>query len=366
MNKRIVFVVNHDLVIYNFRKEIVEALLMEKYEVFIISPPGTRIKILEEMGCYYYPVHINRHGLNPFSDLKFLLNIKKIIKEIDPLVVLTFTIKPNIYGGIVSSYLGIPYLVNITGLGTSMQEKGIVKNIVDRLYRLSMRKVNRIFFQNEHDLNYFENSNISSSEKYALIPGSGVNLNHFSLQEYPNSNSIKFIFISRLMKEKGFDLYLEAAKYIKKRYPETEFHICGFAEQNYSNQIESLIQDNTIIYHGMVMDIRNILKDIHCTVHPTYYPEGISNVLLESAACGKPLITTDRPGCREVVDEGVNGFLILENDLNSLIEALIKFIKLSHLERKQLGLNGRKKVVRQFDRQVVVRKYMEEISKISR
>lgn len=365
MNNHVVFVVNHDLVIYNFRKEIVEALLNDGYKVTIISPYGERIPFLKEMGCNYVEISVDRHGINPVPDLKLIWNLKKIIKLIDPKVVLSFTIKPNIYTGIVCSYLNIPYITNITGLGSSLQKDGFVKRIITRLYKISLKKANKVFFQNSHDFNFFIESQITNNRNSEIIPGSGVNIDFFNLQNYEESDIIKFVFISRLMKEKGTDLYLEAAEYIKSKFSNVEFHICGFSEEDYRNVLSKLQDKKVIIYHGMVLDIRSVLKDMHCTVHPTYYPEGISNVLLESAAFGKPLITTDRPGCREVVDDGINGFLVNEKDLLSLINALEKFIRLSFSEKKQMGINGRKKVEKEFDRRIVVKKYIDEIGKIS-
>jgi galacturonosyltransferase len=166
------------------------------------------------------------------------------------------------------------------------------------------------------------------------------------------------------MKEKGVDQYLEAAEYIKSKYPNTVFHVCGFCEQAYEEKLKELTEKGIINYHGMVRNVAEVLKDIQCTIHPTYYPEGIANVLLESCACARPIITTDRAGCREVVDDGVNGFVVKQRDSQDLIEKIEKFLALSHDEKIAMGLAGRAKVEKEFDRQIVVEKYCEEIKGI--
>ena len=194
--------------------------------------------------------------------------------------------------------------------------------------------------------------------------GSGVNLSRFVPIEYPSDKTVEFAFISRIMKEKGVDQYLEAAEYIRKKYPNTVFHVCGFCEQAYEERLKDLHDRGVIVYHGMVRDIKTVLKDIHCTIHPTYYPEGISNVLLESSACARPIITTNRSGCREVIDDGVNGFIVNQKDSKDLIEKTEKFLSLSWEERKNMGLAGRAKVEREFDRQIVVEKYCDELKNV--
>ena len=198
--------------------------------------------------------------------------------------------------------------------------------------------------------------------EYDLLPGSGVNLEQYKVYPYPNGETVDFIFVARVMKEKGIDQYLEAAKEIRKRHPETRFHICGFCEQNYENSLKELSDNGTVIYHGLVEDMRPIYQIADCTIHPTYYPEGLSNVLLESAACGRPIITTDRIGCREVVDDGVNGYIVKQRDSEDLIQKIERFLELDRDEREKMGLAGRKKVEKEFDRQIVIDKYLKEMS----
>ena len=196
-----------------------------------------------------------------------------------------------------------------------------------------------------------------------LIPGSGVNLDHFEVIDYPNTGKVEFAFISRILKEKGIDHYFEAAKYIKTKYPNTEFHVCGLATPEYEDKLNQLNNDGVIIYHGSVSDVREIHKISSCTILPSYYPEGISNVLLESAACGRPIITTDRAGCKETVDDKATGFIVRQRDTNDLIEKIEKFLSLPWKQQKEMGIAGRMKVEREYDRKIVVAKYIEELEK---
>lgn len=365
MNKRVLILVNHDLVIYNFRKELVEKLIAEKYEVYVSSPKGKRIDELVSMGCKFIEVkNINRHGKNPFTELKLLKEYKKIIKEIEPLCVLTYTIKPNIFGALAAQKYNIPCFSNITGLGTAVEKKGILQFITINLYKIAFKKIDTVFFQNTENMNFFIDKKISNKKNYILLPGSGVNLSEFQFFEYPDNEKIKFVFISRIMKEKGVDLYLEAAKLLSKKYNNLEFHICGFCEENYEQKLAEFVEKKIIIYHGMVDDVKEIIKNCHCTVHPTYYPEGLSNVLLESSACGRPIITTDRSGCREVVNNNKNGYLVSEKSQTELIEAIEKFLDLTNEEKKHMGQEGRLYVEKNFDRQIVVNKYLKKIKNL--
>lgn len=364
MNKKVLFLVNHDIVIYNFRKELVERLLSEGYDVYISSPYGERIEDLIKMGCHYIDTKVDRHGINPIKDLFLIKLYKKIIKQIKPKVVLTYTIKPNIYGGIAAKKYNIPYIANITGLGTAVEKKGILQFITILMYKYAFQKIQTVFLQNQENMDFFKNKKIAN-DKLKLLPGSGVNLDHFKLLEYPPDDTIDFVFISRIMKEKGIDLYLEAAQFITKKYPNTKFHVCGFCEEEYEDKLKEYQDKGYIIYHGMVRDIREILKFTHCTIHPSYYPEGLSNVLLESAACGRPIITTNRSGCREVVKTDINGYLVYQNNYFNLIEKIEVFLNLNYKNKIKMGYNSRKFVEKNFDRQIVVNSYINELEGIT-
>lgn len=357
---KVLFLVNHDVVIYNFRLEIVERFLAEGVDIAISSPYGERIEDLKALGCEYYPIDFARHGTNPIHELALVSEYKRLLRKVKPDVVFSFTIKPNIYGAIACRSLNIPCVANITGLGTAIENGGLVQKIGVLLYKYAFKKIQRVFFQNEENRRFFTERKIALG-KHALLPGSGVNLRRFVPLDYPNDDTLEFAFISRIMKEKGIDQYLEAAKRIRVKYPKTRFHICGFCEQAYEEKLNDLTDKGVIFYHGMLRDIKTVLARTHCTIHPSYYPEGISNVLLESSACARPIITTDRAGCREVVDDGVNGFVVKQKDADDLTEKIERFMSLTWEERRDMGLAGRAKVEREFDRQIVVERYLKEL-----
>lgn len=360
---RVMILANNDVGLYKFRRELVEALLKE-HEVYICLPDGNFVEKLTEMGCKFISCDLlDRHGTNPAKELKLLAWYKKILKEHKPDIVFTYTIKPNVYGGAACAALGIPYVANITGLGTAVENGGLMQKITLTLYRFGLRKAQKVFFQNAENRDFMLSHNVVKGP-YDMLPGSGVNLGQYRVWDYPTGETVNFVFIARVMKEKGIDQYLDAAKAIRKTHPETRFHICGFCEQDYRQELENLQNGGVIIYHGLVDDMTAIYKMAACTVHPTYYPEGLSNVLLESAASGRPIITTNRAGCREVVDDGVNGFVVREKDSQDLIEKIEKFLSLPTEERKKMGLAGREKVEREFDRKIVVEKYLAEMDKI--
>lgn len=360
MKEKVLFIVNHEIVIYNFRKEIVERLLSDGYEVIISSPHGKKIDELVLMGCQFFEVDMERHGTNLINEIKLIRYYSQLFDEVKPDIIFGFTIKPNIYGSIAAKKRNIPFVANITGLGTAVENPGILQKITVMLYKFAFREIQTVFFQNKENRQFFIDNKIAIN-KHKLLPGSGVNLEQFYPLDYPSDETIEFVFISRIMKEKGIEQYLEAAEYITYKYPNTKFHVCGFCEEEYENTLENYQNRDIITYHGMVNDIRQIIRHTHCTVHPTYYPEGLSNVLLESAACERPLITTNRSGAREVVDNGVNGYLINIKDTKDLIEKLEDFINLDYLEKKKMGKKGRRKTVKEFDRKFIVKEYLKEV-----
>lgn len=361
--KKVVILSNHHAYTYNFRKEIIQRLIDENFKVYVVLPYGEKVELLKEMGCEFIDLPLDRRGMNPLKDLKLLLSYYKIIKKIMPNAVLSYTIKPNIYGGIVCRLLNVPFFPNITGLGSAVENESFIQKILVKLYRIAYKRATCVFFQNEENLNFFRKKNIKIKE-YRIIPGSGVNTQHFSVLPYPSDETIEFVFISRIMREKGIEHYLEAAKYIRKKYPNTRFHICGFCEEAYEDKLKKYQDEGIIIYHGMLRDVRDIIRKTHCTIHPTFYPEGMSNVLLESAACGRPVITTNRSGCKEIVDHGLNGYLIEPKNTMELIESVENFLELDFNSKVEMGLAGRRKVEKEFDREFVVQAYMEEISNI--
>ena len=360
---RILILANNDIGLYKFRKELIEELVKNN-EVYMCLPNGEYIKELEKIGGRFIECKLlDRHGTNPIQDLKLMSWYKKIIKKLNPQIVFTYKIKPNIYGGIACSKNKIPYVVNITGLGSAVENPGILQKITVGLYKVALKNAKKVFFQNEENEKFMLNKGIVKSD-YDLLPGSGVNIDKYVVTEYPNGETVDFVFVSRIMKEKGIDQYLDAAIEIRKRHPETRFHICGFCEEMYEEKLKTLNDNGTIIYHGLVKNMSEIYEKMSCTIHPTYYPEGLSNVLLESAASGRPIITTNRSGCREVVDNGINGYVVEEKNSKDLIEKIEMFLMKSVEERKAMGLAGRNKVEKDFNRQIVIKKYLGELKKV--
>lgn len=359
---RILILANNDIGLYNFRKELLDKLISQDNEVYIALPYGDKVQDMINMGCQFIETPMDRRGKNPIKDIGLFLNYLRLIKKYKPDVVLTYTIKPNLYGGIACRLKKIKCIANVTGLGSASESDGILNKLILNLYKIAFKNNSCVFCQNKENLNYLVNLGIDES-KLKLIPGSGVNLEHYNLLEYPKDDTVEFLFIGRIMKEKGIEQYLDAASYIREKYPNTVFHILGFCEEDYIDKLEELTEKNIVKYHGLQNEIISFLEKSHCTIHPTYYPEGMSNVLLESSAAGRPIITTNNSGCKEIVDDGINGFIVAEKDSKDLISKVEKFMKLSNEERRNMGIAGRKKVEKEFDRNIVIENYLREIRK---
>lgn len=363
--KKVLMLGNSNLVIFKFRKELVKRLISENYKVFVSFPNGPfgeGEKSSEVFGCEFIETKVDRRGKNILRDLGILRHYIKMMRKIQPDVVLAYTVKPDIYGGIACRILGIPFIPNITGLGKGIAEGGITERITKVLYRVSVKKAVKIYFQNNFDKQYFDREKIKYYNA-EILPGSGVNVSEFTACEYPDcSEPIRFLYVGRVMKAKGIEEFFTAAVYIKKKYSNTEFHICGYCEEDYNNKIEQYQKEGIVTYHGLVDNVMDYEKICHCVVLPTFHPEGVSNVLLEAAACARPVITTDRPGCRETVDDRVSGYLIRERDSQDLIDKMEQFIKLPHSEKVKMGKCGRIKVKNNFNRDFVVDSYLNTIN----
>lgn len=361
--KTILVLSNHPTWTYKLRGELLQALVEEGYRVIVVVGYGHEVVRLKEMGCEHVDIPYNRRSVNPLKEVKLFLAYKKLIHRVKPDAVLTYTIKPNLYGAYLCRKNKIPCLINITGLGSALERPGIYQTFFLNLYRFVFKKVYRVFLQNKANRDLFINKGIVK-DNYVLLPGSGVNLEKYQPLPYPSCDTIKFVFIARILKAKGIEEYLKAAHQIREKYPQTRFHICGFCDQDYMGMIDEYVEKSDVVYHGMVDDTREMYKMTHCTVLPSWYSEGMNNVLLESAACGRPIITTDRPGCGEIVDDGVNGFIVKQQDTDDLIRVIEKFIMLPDDEKMAMGKAGRRKVEQQFDRRIVVEKYLEAVNRL--
>lgn len=364
MKGNILVLTNFIAGLHSFRKEVMKAIVDDGYQLYISVPDtdDSRIEYFKGIGCKIIKTDFNRRGMNPIDDLKLMLRYISIIKELKPKAVLSYTIKPNVYGGIACRLTGTPLIANVTGLGDAIENGGWLQKLTVSLYKIGVGKAKQVFFQNPSNKEVCLRFGIAD-ERAIVLPGSGVNLEHHIYQEYPADGVIKFLYIARLQKDKGTGELFEAAKAIKAKFPLTEFQVLGWKDGEYESQLNELTAKGIINYLGTTSDVRPYLKDVHCTIMPSYH-EGMSNVNLESAANGRPVITTDVPGCRETVDDGVTGILVKVKDTNSLIEGVERFLAMSYEQRKQMGLEGRKKVEREFDRQIVIDAYLDAINNL--
>lgn len=360
-NKKIMIVANDTTFIYNLRKEIVEGFLESRYDVVVVAKKLKFINEIEEMGCDLIDLNLERNGTNPMSDIKLFRQISFILKNQKPDLVFSNSIKPNVYFGIACRKQNIPFIPNITGLGGALLNPGIVQKVAIFLYRQGMKAANTVLFQNEFNRQFFwDKKIIKSNQDNILLPGSGINLEKFRYKQYPNDGEpIKFVTISRVMRDKGIDELLESATYIKNKYPNVIFQLVGaYDDASYKNVIEEMVKDGIIEYLGFKKDINEILSDSYCVIHPSYH-EGLSNVLLEAGATGRPVIASDIPGCREAFIDGISGFSVKAKNSDDLKETIERFINLSYKDKERMGIENRKYIEEKFDRNIVVKKCLE-------
>ena len=365
--KKILILANDTSYTYNLRDKIIEYFIEQGFEVSIASQILNYQEELNEMGCRLIDLKTNRHGMNPFSDFVLFLKIISILRSEKPDVVLTYNIKPNVYGGLACRITKTHYLSNITGLGTAVEKPGTMQFFTKWLYKIGVAGADTIFFQNNDNLTFFKkNKMVNKRSNTVLLPGSGVNLKKHKPIKYPeDTGETHFLFIARVMKEKGIDLYLNAAKRIFQNHKNVIFHVCGYCDnKKYIQILHEAEKDGHIKYHGEQKKLYDFFEQANCIVHPSSYPEGMSNVLLEAAAHARPVITTDRAGCRETIDNSKSGIMIPINDEDALVAALEQFLNMSWTQKKDMGIAGREKMEREFDRMIVVRNYYNVIQSI--
>ncbi|MEZ0482147.1 glycosyltransferase family 4 protein [Planococcus sp. SSTMD024] len=366
MKKRVLLLGNHGFVIYNFRKELIQRLLKEGYEVYISLPYDEKVDLMVSWGCKFIETKVDRRGTNPITDSKLLGHYLKMLKKVKPDIVFTYTIKPNLYGGIACGILNIPYISNITGLGSGFNGKKSLKMFLSSLYKMGLKKSHCVFFQNTEDLKKLSDLKIVKGN-YDLLPGSGVNLTDFKFEKKLNTEKVNFLFIGRIMKDKGIDQYLEAARLTKQKYPETQFNVIGFIENSqsyYAGLIEKYVDDKSINFFGYQTNVIPFIQDSDCLIQPSHGGEGLSNVLLETGAIGRSLIASNIAGCREAIDEGINGYTFEKKNTKDLVEKIEKFVKLTFDERVRMGINSRYKIEKEFDRNIVINSYFEKLEEV--
>ena len=368
----IALLTNNDDDVYCFRKELIEALLEEEYEMLISCPNGPKLELMKDISFKYDDPIIDRRGTNIIADLKLFFHYLKLFRKEKPNVVLTYTAKPNVYASMAAKILGIPYINNVTGIGSVVNMKGMKKSFILWLFKMAYRGAACVMFQNSTNMKLALVSKMIRGD-YKLIPGSGVDLNRYPLQNYPKGGDGKkgevviFNYIGRILRDKGVDDYIAAAKIIKKEYPNTEFNMIGFIEPTENHYIQDLkrLEDNKIIvYRGSQKDVKPWIARAHAIIHPSTYGEGMSNVLLENASSGRFLITTDNPGCQETVINGESGYIYHGGDINKLVENIKKFLELNNEMRKIMGIKGRKYIEEKFSRKIVIDIYKEKIKEL--
>lgn len=361
---RVLVADNHEDGMLKCRGELIDELV-KMSQVYISVPRGKYTQELMNKGCIFEELDISRRGTNPIKELILINSYRNLLKRVRPDIVLTYSIKPNVYLGFLCGIMNIPYIANVTGLGSSIQDGGVISKLTGILYKIGLRKANMVFCQNKTNQSYLLEHGIICGPNI-LIPGSGVNLNKHPYEEYPDeTNEISFLTIGRIMKDKGTDELLEAARIVKKKYFNVSFSMIGFFDGDYEGIIEQAEKDGIVSYHGHQDDVHSFIKDCHAVVHPSYH-EGMANALLEGAATGRPVIATCVSGCIETFDPGVSGFSCRPKDSVDLANAIIRFIELPHEDKVKMGIAGRRKMELEFDRKMIIEQYMNEIKKILR
>lgn len=362
---KILVLANHQVGLYKFRRELLEALLKEGYEVCVSVPDGPYSRELRDIGVeLFLNPYMDRRGTNPFHDMQLLRYYRRLLKRVNPDVVLTYTIKPNVYGGYSCGRLGIPYIANITGLGTSIQTKGLLQRVSLALYRIGLKKASVSFFQNCSNRDFMLEQRVVSKGHTKVLPGSGVNTAQHCYADYPSDDhKVVLSSIGRMMKEKGTSELLDAAEIVKRRHPEVIFQLVGDYDGDYRERVEDLQDRGVITYLGFQKDVHPIMSGSHAILHASHH-EGLSNVLLEAASTGRPVIATNVPGCIETFTPGETGIAFKPKDVASLVGAVEQFLSLPLCAKEDMGKAGREKVVQEFDRQIVIDEYLKEIKQI--
>lgn len=355
----ILILANSSAGLYDFRSEFLERLVRQ-YELIVGLPDRGKAKELEEIGCKIIDTPLNRRGMNPLEDFRLFRTYHRLLKQIGPDLVLTYTIKPNIYGGMSCRLMKIPYLATITGLGSTFHQKGLLLRAVIFLYRKGLKKASCLFFQNEENQRIFEKYRIRGKSS-RLVSGSGVNIHKHRMEPYPMGDEFRFLFVGRVMREKGIEEFLEAAEALCSK--KVRFQIVGYCDEDYQERLDRLEVRGVIEQLGFQPNIHEFLTQASAVVLPTYH-EGMSNVLMEASSTGRPVLATNISGCREVFAEGETGLGFPPGNSADLIRAIRQFMEIPVGERALMGRKAREKMGKEFNRERVIDIYMEEIEKL--
>jgi glycosyltransferase involved in cell wall biosynthesis len=356
--------------IWNFRRPLVSALIADGHRVTVLAPHDSSVADLEKLDCRFIPLKISAKGLNPAEGLQLLRQFKRVFKAERPDVVLSYTIKNNIFGAMAARSRNIPFVPNVTGLGTAFLSGGLLLLIAKALYRHAFKYPPVVFFQNEDDRDLFLDNKLVKAQQARLLPGSGIDLERFAVAEYPEqSEAPVFLMIARLLLDKGVLEYVEAARQVQKQVPGARFQLLGATDSENRTAIDrdtvsAWEAEELVEYLGTTSDVRPHIAAAHCVVLPSYR-EGAPRTLIEAAAMARPLITTDVPGCRAVVTQGMSGFLCQVKSGESLARACLKFLAMPHTEQVEMGEAGRAKMEEEFDDAIVVGAYRTAIDELT-
>lgn len=365
---KIIISINTAWNIYNFRQGLIKAIKAQGHQIIAVSPKDEYVEKLEEMGIQHLSITLDQKGMNPFKDLNLIKQYYTIFKSIRPDLVLSYTIKPNIYGNLAARRLKIPTINNISGLGTLFINSNITSYIGKLLYKIGLSTSKHVFFQNHEDKDLFIQSRLTSLKNSSVIPGSGVDIKHFKSNKSTNKGK-RFLFSGRLIGDKGVFEYLEAAIIVLKKYPDIEFILVGEMGVNNKTAISTddlngyLEKYSQFKYLGKSDNMPDLLRTIDVMVLPSYR-EGLSKSLLEASAMKIPIITSDTPGCRDVVTHGYNGFLCKVKSVDSLSKRMKEMIEITEENRIEMGLNGRLRIKEFFSEEMVIKHYLNQINKL--
>lgn len=366
---RVVISLNATWNLVNFRAGLIRALVLEGYEVIAVAPRDEYVDRLLALGVRYVSITMDSKGRNPISDFFLWVRYLTILYREKPDVYLGYTIKPNIYGSLAAHALSIPVVNNIAGLGVVFGGRGVFVRFVKRLYQLALSRSSCVFFQNEDDRKLFSREGLVQPELTDRVPGSGVDLSKFKPEPVPDAPPFRFLLVARMLWDKGVREFVEAARIVRGKFPDVEFCLLGFLDVKNPGaisraQMASWVDEGVVRYLGVSDDVRVELRSANCVVLPSYYREGVPRTLLEAAALGRPIITTDAVGCREVVDDGVNGYLCRPKDGAHLAEVMMQLMRLGQEQIAEMGMRSREKVEREFDEKYVIHKYIRTLEGI--
>ena len=366
---KIMFTVNAAWNIWNFRRPIVQAMLDDGHEITVLAPPDDSVADLEKMGCRFLPLEMSAKGLNPLDGLRLQRSLKDAFLVERPDIVLSYTIKNNIFGAMAARSVGVPFVPNATGLGTAFLSGGLLQCVAEKLYRRAFSTLPIVFFQNEDDRTLFIENRLIKEHQACVLPGSGIDLEHFRSEPYLHAAGAQvFLMISRLLKDKGVLEFVEAARQVKSRVPHARFQLLGSVDAQNRSAIDAAtlkawVDDGLIEYLGTTKDVRPYIANATCIVLPSYR-EGAPRTLIEAAAMARPVITTDVPGCRSVVEADVTGLFCALKDAKSLARSCMQFLSLSREASAAMGLAGRRRMEIHYDQSIIVEQYQKAINQL--